>query len=559
MSINYKVKLNVADGTLIGGLSSVVSENTTIKSIASFKGVPYANPPVGSRRWKPAEPTSPWLGEKLALSFAPACPQPVIQDKSAFFYYPGMQISEDCLYLNVWSPAGNRCREEISDLSMLDEKLPVMVWIHGGGLVVGAGSQSFYNPEELVKKGVVVVTINYRLGVFGYFSHPELTVESPHKSSGNYGITDQIQALRWVRDNISAFGGDSGNITIFGESAGALSVSHLMASPVAKGLFDKAIIQSAYLPAIPALNKSCYGLPSAESAGLRLSETLATKSHQKSLQALRELPATELLKLAQRTMDNLSLAEIDCLDFDKAVIDGWILKEQIFETFEQGKQHPVPLLGGFNSFEGSYFSKIGLSPKGLNRQSYQQAIRIRYGEIANEYFEIYPAEALPTCLLKAIGDSHYGWGTARLTKAMAAVGTNSFLYYFDHPLEWAEQQGLGAFHMSELFFTFNNISRNLKPSPNWPDIIPRESDLSMAKILSDCWVAFATSGQPSTEYVKHWPDYSKENAYITFKEGAAHKSEWDLSKMLSLHEKIHQARRKNNYYWSYSNAGLIGY
>ena len=256
-----EVVVNTPQGSLVG---EVLGEGAA--AISTFKGIPYALPPVGVRRWKPAEPFPTWTGKRNALAFSPDCIQPSLFDDN-FFYLITPQMSEDCLYLNVWAPSGG------TNLSV-----PVMVWIHGGGLVDGAGSNTFYDGAELARKGVIVVSINYRLGIFGYFSHPELSAESPHQVSGNYGITDQIQALKWVQKNIAAFGGNPENVTVFGQSAGALSIVHLLTSPLSKGLFHRAIAQSPYMTPLPDLRRSIFGKPSAEQHGSCFAEGLGAAS-----------------------------------------------------------------------------------------------------------------------------------------------------------------------------------------------------------------------------------------------------------------------------------------
>ena len=289
-------------------------------SVNVFKGLPYALPPVGDQRWKPPRPAPRWPGQRDATAFGPACVQNRSSSINIYANDPA-RMSEDCLTLNIWAPAGAR-------------KAPVMVWIHGGSLWGGYGHEPIYDGTAFAEQGIVVVTINYRLGVLGYLAHPALSAESDQGVSGNYGLLDQIQALRWVRDNIAAFGGDPDNVTIAGESAGGLSVMYLMASPQARGLFAKAIAQSAYMISTPSLRDSRFGEAPAEAQGV----ALATRLKATELSALRALEPFALTKAA---------AAGGFPAF--AVVDGKILPDQLVAVFDRGEQAPTPLLAGFNT------------------------------------------------------------------------------------------------------------------------------------------------------------------------------------------------------------------
>lgn len=507
-------------GVLLGE-SVVVGQQT----IHVFRGIPYAVPPVGTRRWKPPEAAPGWTGERLAFEFGPECIQPPLSE-NGFYYRPAPQMSEDCLYLNVWAPAG------------AEDKLPVMVWIHGGSLVEGAGSHAAYDGVALTKKGVIVVTMNYRLGVFGYFAHPELSAEQG--ASGNYGTMDQIQALKWIQKHIAAFGGDPENITIFGESAGALSVTHLMVSPLAKDLFHRAIAQSPYMPTIPGLKEIRFGKPSAESAG----ERLATYVGAESIAALRDLSAVELLQAAQESGFGDPAAE--------PVVDGRVFPAQVFELLEQGKQHDVPLLVGFNSGEGYHFGTLeGWSPPiPKNPESYRASIRARYGALTKEYLTVYPESDLKEAVFAPIRDGVYGWAAEKLAKTSANVKSNAYLYYFDHAPLWSERIGMGAFHASEISYVFNNLEGDHRYSPTWPKTAPRQVDLSMADIMSDYWVNFAKTGRPQATVRPVWKPYKQDQRhYMLFKDGSAtpllnlNPGAWEL------HEKIYSDRRSRGQSW----------
>ena len=524
--VSNGVLLNTSQGNLLGNL------DCSKDAISVFKGIPYGVPPTGCRRWKPAEAAPSWDGVRLATHFSPGAMQATLPEEN-FYYRHISQTSEDCLYLNVWAPAKQEARH------------PVMVWIHGGGLVDGSTSSSLYDGTELARKGVVVVSISYRLGIFGYFAHPELSEESPHNASGNYGTSDQIQALKWVQENISAFGGDPDNVTLFGESAGALSVTHLLASPLAKGLFHKAIAQSPYLPAMPSLKERQYGKAAAENIGVQLADSAG----QTSIEGLRSLSADALLQ-----------ASIDFNFVTETVIDGWIFKEQIFETFERGNQCDVPLLVGFNSDEAYPFLTLGLNDyMPADSDSYIAAIRARYGPLADEYLAIHPPGNLLEALVAPVTQGTFGWAAQRLAKMTENVSADAWLYYFDHVSAWAEDMGMGAFHAADIEHVFNNAKYNFRYSPNWPEHLADECDLAMADTISDYWVAFARQGKPDVKGSPKWKPYTDDaRDYMAFRKGSADPNKDLLPKVFELHEKIIMHRRfKGDLCWDFTNMGLM--
>ena len=314
-----------------------------MEDIQVFKGIPYAAPPLGSLRWKAPQPVIPWEGVRACTQYGTPCPQRKLPPPFDRDYG---KTSEDCLTLNIWSGAKNP-----------DERRPVMVWIHGGGFYGGTASQPDFDGRILAREGVVVVTINYRLGVFGFLAHPELTRESEHQVSGNYGLLDQIAALRWVRDNIAAFGGDPNRVTIFGESGGARSVCFLMVSPLAKGLFQRAIVQSGSLyRGIGHLKKSLDGLPPMEKEGVRIAKQLGCNN----LKELRQKKAEEIIQILNATTAPLLsppgvLTIPDGIFISGPVIDGWAVPEDPVKRFENGQQADVPLITGSNQDEASLF------------------------------------------------------------------------------------------------------------------------------------------------------------------------------------------------------------
>ncbi len=439
--------------------------------------------------------------------------------EQSIYYEYRPQTSEDCLYLNVWTPT-----------TALEDKasaLPVMVWIHGGSLINGGSSA--YDGAELARKNVVVVTINYRLNIFGYFAHPELTKESANATSGNQGTTDQIQALKWVQQNIGAFGGDPDNITIFGQSAGALSVEQLLVSPPAKGLFHKAIMQSPYfLPSVPTL-------VAAEKAGVGLAENIQPTLS--NLAWLRALPAEKLLEHA---LVNHFHTEM--------VIDNWIMPAPIVNCFEQGLQQELPVLLGFNSGEAYGFtgSEGMLASEPGSPEQYVKDVIARYGDLADDYLKCYPPEDLREAVFAPVRDGIHGWASEKIARAIAEK-SNTYLYYFDHVPSWAENARLGAFHGAEIPYVFNNVkNHNLMAGPNWPAFLPNEADITLADIISGYWVAFARSGTPAVQGRRVWQAYT-DNAhhYMKFTAGAAQPDRNLLPGTFELHEKIEEKYRKH--------------
>ncbi|HEY8508142.1 MAG TPA: carboxylesterase family protein, partial [Steroidobacteraceae bacterium] len=349
-------------------------------AVASYKGIPYALPPVGKLRWRPPVPAPAWEGVRDARKFGNACLQP--PQNPAGLYTGGMApLNEDCLTLNVWTPTDAR-------------ELPVLVWIHGGALVGGSSSEPLYDGTRLAEKGIVFVSINYRVGLLGFLAHPALSAESPDRLSGNYGLLDQIEALRWVQENIAAFGGDPERVTIAGESAGGLSVIALLASPLARGLFSAAIVQSGYMPAYRALRDETLGLRSAEEEGLVLAKAARVPS---SAAALR---AANLVELFQAGLTTGWQPE--------PVIDGYVLTRQLAETFARGEQAKVPVLAGFN--QGEIRSLPFLMPKHpKSPEAYEADVRKRFGERASEFLAVYPGADPKADVMASIRDGLYGW------------------------------------------------------------------------------------------------------------------------------------------------------
>ena len=326
-----------------------------------FKGIPFAEPPVGPLRWKPPVAKAKWQGVREATEFGAACWQPVSKLNNI---YAGetFPMSEDCLTLNIWAPAKAR-------------NAPVFFWIYGGALTTGASREAKYDARKLAERGVIVVSINYRVGVLGWLAHPELSKESKDGVSGNYGLLDQVEALRWVNRNIASFGGNPNNVTIAGESAGGLSVMYLMASPPARGLFHKAIAQSAYMISTPELKTARFGAPAAEQVGTILGAKLSAPT----VAALRGIDAEKLTNAAPAAGF-----------FPFGAVDGKVLSGQLVDVFDKGEQARVPLMAGFNSGEIRSLRMLA-PPAPATAADYEKAIRANYDELADEFLRLYPA------------------------------------------------------------------------------------------------------------------------------------------------------------------------
>ncbi|WP_309092356.1 carboxylesterase family protein [Phenylobacterium sp.] len=480
-------------------------QGEALRGLNVFRGIPYAAPPLGERRWKPPAPLAPWAGVRQAKAFGPACLQPRMP--AGFIYASELpQLSEDCLTLNVWAPAGAKAA-------------PVVVWIHGGSLVTGSSRESMYDGAELARRGIVVVSINYRLGVLGWLAHPELSAESPEGVSGNYGLLDQIAALMWVKRNIAPFGGDPAKVTIAGESAGALSVMYLMASPKARGLFDKAIAQSAYMISTPELKERRFGREPAETAGVRLAKQLGASG----IAALRTMDAAELVDRAPKA----GFAPF-------GAVDGKVLPRQLVETFERGEQAPVPLLAGFNQGEIRSLRRLA-PPKPASAEAYEREIRARYGELADEFLRLYPAKDLEESMLAATRDALYGWTAERLAANQTAAGQPAFLYLFDHGYPAAQAQDLHAFHAAEIPYVFRTHDQT---PAGWPKPPKSSVELRLTDAIQGAWAAFVKTGAPGGG----WAPYGDGRAYMAF-EDAPRPARGLMPGMYELNEAVVSRRR----------------
>jgi para-nitrobenzyl esterase len=442
--------------------------------VTVFKGIPYAVPPVGELRWRPPQPPLEWDGVRPAGAFGPICPQLGPPPGSFYqqeFYLHEEPQSEDCLYLNVWTAA----RDE-------SERRPVMVWFHGGALVEGSGSLPSFHGEALARKGVVLVTVNYRLGVFGYFAHPALSAESEQHVSGNYGLLDQIAALRWVRDNITAFGGDPGNVTVFGQSAGSMSVFALLVSPLASGLLQRALGQSGS----PFSFREVRTLEQAEQAGVERAEGWGAAA----LTDLRALSTAALLG----TRDAASFANRPGL-----AIDGWALPDNPARMMAEGRRHPATLLVGATADEGT---SLGGGTT-LDAATFRQQAEQRYGERAAEFLSLYPLEAnadASRAQIAAMSDNMFAGMRAWADAQNAHIPQPAYLYYFDRKLPGRNSAFFGAFHSSDLYYVFNTLHTTERP---W-----EAADQRLADVMSSYWANFAATGDPNGAGLPAWPPYA---------------------------------------------------
>ncbi|HEY6343567.1 MAG TPA: carboxylesterase family protein [Bryobacteraceae bacterium] len=437
-----------------------------------YKGIPFAAPPVGDLRWRAPQPAAKWEGVRKAEQFGSSCTQGGGGRGGKGGAVSG---SEDCLYLNIWTAAKSAA-----------DRRPVMVWIHPGGYTSGSGASPGTDGDALAKKGVVLVTINYRLGVFGFFSHPDITRESDRRAAGNFAFLDQIAALKWIQKNIAAFGGDPRRVTIFGDSAGSSSIANLMASPLAKGVFQRASGQSgAWMGlSVSPMRK----LPDAEQAGVRTAESLGAKS----LADLRALPAEQILRGGRG---------------GGPVIDGYFLPDDPAAIFAQGKQNDVPLIVGSNKDEGTFF----LQP--ATAEQFIQRSRQKFGDMADRFLKLYPAGSdaqANVSQFQAFRDElafvMRTWAAAQAKSGKAKV----YVYYFTHeppspegpraPSPTVTLAREGATHGGEAQFIFKNLLGN-RP---WNDL-----DRQVSETLSSYWVDFATTGDPNGKNLPKWPSFDE--------------------------------------------------
>ncbi|CAL1693071.1 Fumonisin B1 esterase (plasmid) [Brevundimonas subvibrioides] len=449
--------VTVTGGTIVG---------VHAEGLKTYLGIPFAAPPVGDLRWRAPQPVVPWDGIKEATSFSPACAQTAV--------WLNETKSEDGLYLNVWAPEDA-------------ENLPVIVWIHGGGYYGGSGK---YSCDNLARRGAVIVSMNYRLGVLGFFSHPELTAESPHHASGNQALQDQIAALHWVQHNITTFGGDPGSVTIMGQSSGGESVAILIASPLAKGLFHRAISQSGndFLP----INTDDYirfdQQAAAEATGLSYAESLGANS---------------LADLRKMSVESLHAAFFS----PRTVVDGYVLHDDLTTTYRNHHQNDVPLLAGWNAEEGKDLTQEINGIDDLTPSQVQELVKRLLGrEPSAALLAAYPGIIAATperAVIDQLMNDWWGWRIAYWAGLQAKYGrSKSYLYFFAHqpaePLVPCSYGG-GAGHGAEVPYVFYNLKSDPRP---WT-----AKDHQLATQLADTWLHFARTGTPNGPALAAWPAY----------------------------------------------------
>jgi para-nitrobenzyl esterase len=486
-------------------LSVIQTENGLVSGykngdINIFKGIPFAAPPVGDLRWKAPQPAKSWTGvlkcEKFSASPMQRKPEPFMMWTEEFIT-PPENLSEDCLYLNIWTPA-----------KTAKDKLAVFVWIYGGGFSSGSAACAVYDGEEMSKKGVIFVSINYRVGVFGFLAHPELSGESAAKVSGNWGLLDQVAALQWISKNIEAFGGDPQKVTIAGQSAGSMSVCALVASPLASGLFHGAI---------------------AESGGILnswMNSTLAD-AEKSGLAFMAKMKASNIAELRQKSAQEL----IDTGGNFDVVADGYVIPADVFAAFRNGKFNDVAFMAGWVSGDGSLFGDQKLTPEKYK----EQAIK-NFGDNADEYMKLFPGntDEEVAASLKELNLMQFAALPAHLWAGFSK--NHAFIYQFTHvPVDKPGFPNYGAFHTSEVPYALHTLHLWKRP---WRDI-----DYAVEKTMNNYWVNFVKDGDPNGEDVPEWKKYDKSTGNIMkigdqsqLKPGL-HKSEFDFLERLAVSKK----------------------
>jgi para-nitrobenzyl esterase len=458
-----KVEEGLLQGTLENGLTV-------------YRGIPFAAPPVGELRWRAPQPAAKWEGVRQADKFAPG----PIQAWGA----PAGK-SEDCLYLNVWTPAKSA-----------SDKIPVLVWIYGGGFNGGSTSEPNYSGENLANKGVVLVSIAYRVGYFGFLANPELSAENPNHVSGNYGLLDMIASLQWIQKNIAAFGGDPNKVTIFGESAGGIAVSMLCASPLAKGLFQGAVSESG----------GSFG-PSRSKTFPGENMKLLTDAEREGQTYVKSAGVSSIAELRKITADKLPMGS-----FGKGmawpIIDGYVIPDDQYKLYEAGKFNDTPILVGYNSDEGASFSPSN------KPEDYIAGVKTRYGKFAEDLIKAYPVGTtkVPKTARDLMRDAAFGWHTWSWARLQSEKGkSKAYYYYFDQHPEYpadSPKAGYGSPHGQDVAYVFKHVN-----SSN-PQIT--KTDIEISEAMATYWTNFAKYGNPNGEGVPEWPAFSDANPVVMY-------------------------------------------
>jgi para-nitrobenzyl esterase len=470
-----------------GKVQGTINSDHTVRM---FKGVPFAAPPVGDLRWKAPQPAPRWTGVRPADKYGSACLQ---TDVYGDIFFRDSQPSEDCLNLVIWAPAKPET-----------QKIPVLVWFYGGGFVAGGNSERRYDGETLAAKGIIVVEPNYRLGVFGFFSHPELTKESAQKASGNYAFLDQVAALQWVVKNIAAFGGDPNNITIGGESAGSLSVSALMASPLSRGLFQRALGESgAFFPSGPEAGMQLHPRSASEQAGVKFAKSVGATS----LAQMRAKPANDLLQAAAKDNRGFGFGPN---------LDGYFLPASVRAIYEHGSQSHVPLLAGWNADEGKL--EVLLNPQKPSPRSFADQAQARFGEQAHQFLKLYPAATDQEAMASAealAGDDFIVYSTWKwIDLHRKTSGAPVYQYRFEQVPATKPGEMIGPFpasaagskHAGEIEYVFETLT-SLEGVP-WT-----KDDFQVSEAMASYWVNFVKTGDPNGKGLPQWPKSDRSNGY----------------------------------------------
>ncbi len=470
--------------TALGQVAGEPSLRT--EGVNVWRGMPYAAPPVGPLRWRPPQPAAAWDGVRPATAFGPDFPQAPMPASQA----PSM--SEDCLYLNVWSPAG-----------AAPGSLPVMVWIHGGGFAGGSGADARCEGSHLTREGVVVVSFNYRSGLFGFLAHPGLSRESEARVSGNYGLLDQLQALRWVRDNIAGFGGDPRRVTVFGVSAGSASISLLLTSPMAAGLFQQAILHS------PGAGRPLASLADAEKVGASLDA---------DIEALRRLPAAEVLALMPKVSPKVR--GLTTPRVMRPICDGWLIPQDERAAFRAGQLHAMPIIVGTNADEGTLLTS---SWPIESVADYHRLVETNFGAALPDALAHYPAAddmQVPQQVAALFGDTQFNYGARLLARSMNRLGAPTWRYVFSRR---RPGQLDGPHHGDEVGYVFGNLAVGRGTQPEPFDAV----DAAISRAMREAWVAFARSGDPNGPGLARWPAYAPaEDEHLAFEDEVGNGSRW---------------------------------
>ncbi len=460
-------------------------EGIAADSLTVYKGIPFAGAPVGDMRWRPPQPAPKWEGVRKADQFAPGCVQSIGDP-------PPSGTSEDCLHLNIWTPAKSP-----------KDRVPVLVWIYGGGFNGGATSIPVYSGEKLSRRGVVLVSIAYRVGILGFFAHPELSAESSHHVSGTYGLLDMIAGLQWIQRNIAAFGGDPKRVTIFGESAGGIAVSMLCASPLAEGLFTGAISQSggSFGPTghVPSPGENMRPLADAEISGVELARAAGAAT----LRDLRALPAGKLIEVG-RSQRGMAWP----------IVDGWVIPDDQYRLYVAGRFNDAAILLGYNSDEGLSFSHD------KTPNDYIAGVRKRYGPFADRLLEAYPvaADSVPKTARDLARDSAFGWHTWVWARLQSQHGKGkAYYYYFDQHPEYpagSPQAGHGSPHGAEVAYVFEHLYDTHRPAT------PADERISDA--MAAYWTNFAKHLDPNGKGLPEWPAFSDRAPVVMYFAGTPH-------------------------------------